>query len=162
MSRPAFSWDLCALRTDPWGQLGLGFVFALLWQRVLLPLCGEGPSLLVLFVCLAVWLAVSGVRRGFFIPEKSTLLLTCLVGATLGFGSVVPQMLLQTGGSAGPLGPLVWQGLVRAAVLACIATPLLCLAAERLCALCEKVAAPEQPFPRLAFFAASLVVLFPA
>ena len=161
MSRPAFSWDLRALRADPWGQLGLGFVFALLWQRVLLPLCGEGPALLVLFVCLAVWLAVSGVHRGFFIPEKSTLLLTCLVGAALGFGSVVPQMLLQTGGSAGPLGPLVRQGLVRAAVLALIAAPLLCFSLRRLCALCEAAPAPKRPFPRLAFFAASLVVLFP-
>lgn len=162
MSRSVFSGDLRALRADPWVQLGLGFVFALLWQLVLLPLCGEGPALLLLAACLAAWLAVGSVRRGFFIPEKSTLLLTCLVGAALGFGSVVPQMLLQTGGAAGPLGPLVRQGLVRAAVLALIAAPLLCFALRRLCALCEAAPAPARPFPRLAFFAAGMVVLFPA
>ena len=52
MSRSVFSGDLRALRADPRVQLGLGFVFALLWQLVLLPLCGEGPALLLLAVCL--------------------------------------------------------------------------------------------------------------
>lgn len=151
-----------ALLRDPWAQLGLGFLAALCWQRVLLPRCGAGPALLVLAVCLAVWLAVGCVRRSVFLPKKSTFLLTSLVGAALGFGSVAPQMLLRTGKDAGPLTPLALEGAVRAAVLACIAAPLLCLAAERLCALCKKAAAPEQPFPRLAFFAASLVALFPA
>lgn len=151
-----------ALLRDPWAQLGLGFLAALCWQRVLLPRCGAGPALLMLAVCLAAWLAVGCVRRSVFLPKKSTFLLTSLVGAALGFGSVAPQMLLRTGKDAGPLTPLALEGAARAAVLACIAAPLLCFALRRLCALCKKAAAPAQPFPRLAFFAASLVALFPA
>ena len=148
--------------TDPWARLGFGFVFALFWQRVLLPRWGAGPALLLLAVGLAAWLAASCIRRSVFLPKKSTFLLTSLVGAALGFGSVMPQMLLRTGKSAGPLSPLALEGAVRAAALACIAAPLLCFAAGRLCALCEKAAAPARPFPRLAFFAASLLVLYPA
>ena len=37
MSRPAFLGGLRAFGADPWARLGFGFVFALFWQRVLLP-----------------------------------------------------------------------------------------------------------------------------
>lgn len=162
MSRSVFSGDLRALRADPRVQLGLGFVFALLWQLVLLPLCGEGPALLLLAVCLVAWLSVGSLRRDLFLPKKSALILTSLLGAALGFGSMVPQMLLRTGKETGPLAPLALEGLVLAALLALLVSPLLCFAAARLCALCEKAAAPGRPFPRLAFFAASLVALYPS
>ncbi|WP_394965820.1 hypothetical protein [Candidatus Allofournierella excrementigallinarum] len=117
--------------------------------------------MLFLALCLLAWVLISQARR-LAPPKKSTLLITAGLGAALGFGSVVPQMLLRTGKSAGPLAPLALEGAVRAAALACIAAPLLCFAAGRLCALCEKAAAPARPFPRLAFFAASLLVLYPA
>ncbi|HJB67324.1 MAG TPA: hypothetical protein H9770_00580 [Candidatus Fournierella excrementigallinarum] len=118
--------------------------------------------MLFLALCLLAWVLISQARRRLAPPKKSTLLITAGLGAALGFGSVVPQMLLRTGKSAGPLAPLALEGAVRAAALACIAAPLLCFAAGRLCALCEKAAAPARPFPRLAFFAASLLVLYPA
>lgn len=150
-----------ALLRDPWAQLGLGFLAALCWQRVLLPRCGAGPALVILAVCLLAWLLTASLRRGLCAPKKSALILTSLLGAVLGFGSMVPQMLLRTGKEPGPLGPLVLEGLVRAALLAFLVSPLLCFAAQRLCVLCEKAAAPVRPFPRLAFFAASLVILYP-
>lgn len=38
-----------AFLTDPWARLGFGFVFALFWQRVLLPRWGAGPFFSRLF-----------------------------------------------------------------------------------------------------------------
>ena len=150
-----------ALWQEPWTQLGLGILAVLLYQRVLPRWLRGGSLLLFLALCLLAWVLISQARR-LAPPKKSTLLITAGLGAALGFGSVVPQMLLRTGKSAGPLAPLALEGAVRAAALACIAAPLLCFAAGRLCALCEKAAAPARPFPRLAFFAASLLVLYPA
>lgn len=151
-----------ALWREPWTQLGLGILAVLLYQRVLPRWLRGGSLLLFLALCLLAWVLISQARRRLAPPKKSTLLITAGLGAALGFGSVVPQMLLRTGKSAGPLMSLVWQGLGRAAVLALVAAPLLCFAAGRLCALCERAAAPARPFPRLAFFAASLLVLYPA
>lgn len=149
------------LWADPWVQLGLGALFAFFYCRVLSPRCGAALSLVLLAACVLVWLVFSGVRQKRPAPKKSTLAVASLLGAVLGFGSVVPQMLLRTGKEAGPLAPLAAQGLLRAAVLAFVAAPLLCFAAERLCVLCAGAAGPKRPFPRLAFFAVCLVFLWP-
>ena len=162
MNPPVLSRRPAALLRDPRVRLGLGFLAALVWQWGLLPLWGPSPALVLAAVCLLAWLAADGARGGFSLPRKSTLALTALLGGALGFASMAPEMLLATGKNAAPLAPLVRAGLARAAVLALVAAPLLCFALEKLCVRCEAAPAPGRPFPRLAFFAATLVYLCPA